>query len=105
MRCLNETVARIANKEDRCAGRFSDKFCSCKTCIHHIPVNKSHFKRHTLLGEKALLFCMAYVDLNPVRAKMAPTPEESDFTSIQERLFDHGKRARHPSPQQKYLAR
>jgi hypothetical protein len=29
---------------------------------------------------------MAYVDLNPVRAGMAETPETSDYTSIQERL-------------------
>jgi len=29
---------------------------------------------------------MAYVDLNPVRAAMADSPEHSDYTSIQERL-------------------
>jgi len=29
---------------------------------------------------------MVYVDLNPIRAQMAETPETSDYTSIQQRL-------------------
>lgn len=47
---------------------------------------EGRFKSQALLDEPALLAAMAYVDLNPVRAGMAETPETSDYTSIQERL-------------------
>ncbi len=60
----------MANAEDNCTGHFWE----------------SRFKCYPLLTEEALLSCMAYVDLNPIRACMADTPEESDHTSIKERI-------------------
>lgn len=70
MRCLNQPIARQANQEDNCTG----KFWECR------------FTSQALKTEEALLSCMAYVDLNPIRAEMAESLEASEYTSIRERI-------------------
>ena len=78
MRNLNESIAREANKEDNCTGRYWE----------------GRYKSQALLDETALLSCMMYVDLNPIRANMCDDLASSDFTSIQERIkcYQHAKK-------------
>ena len=77
MKVLNENIARLANKEDECTGHFWE----------------SRYKSQALLDEKAVLSAMTYVDLNPIRAAMAATPETSDHTSIKLRIDYWKKKA------------
>ena len=43
--------------------------------------------KHCLM-KKAVLVCMAYVDLNPIRAKMVDSVQTAQYTSIFERIHD-----------------
>ena len=69
MAALTEPISRWANKEEEITGRFWEG-------RYHVS---------PIVDEEGLIASMAYVDLNPIRAGIAKTPEGSDFTSIQER--------------------
>jgi hypothetical protein len=70
MRALSEEIARQANREDGCTGRFWE----------------GRFVSVPLLDQAALVACMAYVDLNPVRSRMTDRPERSTHTGARERI-------------------
>jgi len=72
MRYVNEPMARRANREDEVTGRFWE----------------GRFTSIALLDEPAVLECMAYVDLNPVRAGLAERAGAGAHTSIRRRLGD-----------------
>ena len=76
-RCLNENIARRANHEDECKGRFWE----------------GRFKCQRVYDVAGILACSVYVDLNPIRAGIARTPEQSDHTSIQDRIFEYQRSA------------
>jgi hypothetical protein len=70
MRCLDEHIARRANREDGCKGRFWEGRFTCRA----------------LVDEAAVLTALVYVDLNSIRAGVAATPEASAYTSVAERI-------------------
>ena len=86
MKAVKEQLSRRANREDRCTGAFWE----------------GRFSSVALLDQAAVIAAMAYVDLNPIRARVADRPETSDFTSIQDRCqarhANRAARAQAPAP-------
>jgi hypothetical protein len=72
MRCLAEPIARRGNIEDQVSGRFWE----------------GRFRAQPLLDETAIASCLAYVDLNPIRAGLTGSLAGSEFTSVQDRIED-----------------
>ena len=71
MRLLCQYIAMRANREEgEGLGRFW----------------QGRYKAVRILDEESLLACAAYIDLNPIRADMAETLEQSDYTSVQRRV-------------------
>ncbi len=71
MRALSEPIARTANRQDECTGRFWE----------------GRFKAQRIVDEAGLLACAMYVDLNPIRAAMTQTIEQSIHTSAYDRIL------------------
>ena len=70
MRLACQPIARRANKEDEVDGRFFAKRFDCRRLETWADV----------------LSCSIYVDLNLIRAGVAETPEESEFSSAYDRI-------------------
>lgn len=77
MLMLNEPIARTANGEDNVPGHFwGERFSSVR-----------------LENDEQLLICSLYVNLNPVRAGLALTPEDSQYTGACDRIRDRQEEA------------
>lgn len=72
MRYFSQYISVRANREDGCRGHFWAE----------------RFQSKLLLDCASVLRCMLYVDLNWVRAGMADSIQESDFTGAKDRLDD-----------------
>jgi hypothetical protein len=82
MNHLNHSIALRANEEDKTSGRFWE----------------GRFVSEPIRTLEQLFSAMVYVDLNPIRAGLALTPEEGTHTSIFERLTTLREQRGEPTP-------
>jgi len=75
MKLFKQRIARRANAEEGCTGHFWE----------------SRFQTVPLLDPGAVIACMAYVDLNPIRAGMVASLDDAVYTSIAHRLLRAGQ--------------
>lgn len=71
MRLFNQMIAQWVNREEGIVGHLW----------------QGRFKAVRIMDEVALLACMVYVDLNPIRAALVETLEESRYTSAYHRIL------------------
>ncbi|MHB8861261.1 MAG: transposase, partial [Pirellulaceae bacterium] len=88
MGILCENIARRANKEDDCKGRFFETRFSCRECA----------------DLNGILLCGIYVDLNPYRAGEVDNPVGSPYTSVYQRLQAQGRRKNAADRPDRWLA-
>ena len=70
MKALCEPIARVANRQDQVTGHFWE----------------GRFKAQAITDEAGLLACSMYVDMNPIRAAMAESPDQAVNTSAYDRI-------------------
>ena len=70
MKCLKEPLSRLVNRQEKVRGAFFE----------------GRFKSVAILDEESLLAVGAYIDLNPMAAGIAGSPELSKYTSIKRRV-------------------
>ena len=81
MGILSENIARRANKEDNCKGRFFETRFKCRECT----------------DENAVLLCGIYIDMSPSLAGEANSPRTARYPSAYARIEARSQRknARH----------
>lgn len=72
MRYFSHYIACRSNREDEVSGHFWE----------------SRFGSEVLESDASTVACMIYVDLNPIRAGLAATPEDSEYTGAKDRIDD-----------------